>query len=81
MIENIPFAYQEDGEEEDSEFAKSMGNKDEVKVINVAEHKILDHFGIPSSHKLMEAEASQADDIRKFKNKIPEIIAEKLQKK
>jgi hypothetical protein len=50
-------------------------------VINVADYKILDHFGIPSSHKLMEAEGSHADDIRKFKNKIPEIIAEKLQKK
>jgi hypothetical protein len=81
MIENIPFAYQDhDGDDEDADQLRNINNNEEIKVLDKADYRILDHFGIPSSHKLLETESSPADDVRKVKNKMPDLLAEKWQK-
>ena len=40
----------------------------------------MDHFGIPSSQKLIELDASPLEDIVKFKGKISHILEVKLEK-
>jgi hypothetical protein len=76
MIENIPDAYKpiDSMDEEAAEFAVKSGTIEEVKVINQAELSIIQHFGIPSSFKLVETNASTGDELQRFKEKLKDVI-------
>jgi hypothetical protein len=65
MIENIPDAYRpfDALDEEAAEFAAKSGNQDEIKVINQSDLSIIEHFGIPSSFKLAETNASSSEEL------------------
>ena len=78
LIENIPKAYQVDGDDDDDELeAKLGGGKDDIKSFNIYEYSVIEHNAVPSSHRLMEVDASPADDVKKMRGKMPDIIEEK----
>ena len=57
-----------------------ISSKDDIKVINAPDYRVLEHFGIPSSQKLIEIDASPVDDVLRFKAKVNDILEIKMEK-
>ena len=66
MFENIPLAYMP----ADLAELTYASNIDEVRVLDTAQMKISDLFGIPSSLSLISAEASSKEELETFKKKM-----------
>ena len=78
LLENIPKAYQGDADDEDDDLEQKLGGgKDDIKSINVYDYTVIEHFAIPSSHRLMEVDGSPDVDVKKMRGKMPDIIEEK----
>ena len=59
----------------DDDSSKIGGKKyEEIKIMNAQAYKILDHFGIPSSATLVQADAIPIEEIRYFKEKRKKVL-------
>jgi len=74
VIESFPAAYELKEEVDDNEFTEK---KDDIRVLNPNEYRIINHLGIPSTSNLLEADASPFEDVKLFRDKLRVIFKNK----